>query len=176
MKFVKTEFDGVYIIDIEPMRDPRGFFSRTVCVDEFRQHGLNADFIQSSISFNPKSNTLRGMHWQGEPYGEEKLVRVTSGSIFDVVVDIRPHSKTYRSWFSVVLSSENHRSIYISKGFAHGFQTLENDTEVLYHMATPYNAEYSLGFKWDDPGVGIEWPDAESRIIGDRDKNFLNLD
>ena len=92
------------------------------------------------------------------------------------MVDIRPHSKTYRSWFSVVLSSENHRSIYISKGFAHGFQTLEDDTEVLYHMATPYNAEHSFGFKWDDPGVGIKWPDAESRIIGDRDKNFSTLD
>jgi len=169
MKFIEVPLQGICLIDVEPYQDRRGLFARTVCVDEFTAQGLSADFIQQSISFNPHAGTLRGMHWQEEPFAEVKLVRVTSGSIFDVVVDVRPESETYMSWFSVVLSSSNRRSIYIPKGFAHGFQTLEPDSEVLYEMTVAYKPEFSRSFRWDDPTIGIQWPETENRMVGDRD-------
>jgi len=175
MIFQETKLEGVYLLSIEPYEDHRGVFARTVCSEEFSKYGLSADFVQQSISYNPFVGTLRGMHWQDRPYPEEKLVRVTSGSIFDVVVDVRPESNTYKSWLSVELSSSNHNSIYIPKGFAHGFQTLKPDTEVLYEMTAQYNLESSRGFIWNDPSVGIDWPEVESRIIGVRDSEYKVL-
>lgn len=173
MIFSETPLAGnAFIIDIEQHEDFRGFFARTVCRDEFKRHGLSADFTQQSISFNPKVGTLRGMHWQIEPYAEEKLVRATRGAIFDVIVDIRPESKTYKQWHAAELSESNRRQIYIPKGFAHGFQTLEPDTEVLYEMTTPYNPEASRGFIWNDPAIDIEWPKTADRIIGIRDSEL----
>lgn len=177
MIFTTTALDGnVLIVDIEPHDDFRGFFARTVCRDEFRAHGLNADFVQQSISFNPRAGTLRGMHWQIGPYEEEKLVRATRGAIFDVIVDIRPNSKTYKRWHVVELSAINRRQVYIPKGFAHGFQTLEPDTEVLYEMTVPYKPEASRGFVWNDPSVNINWPETSARIIGKRDADLPMLD
>jgi dTDP-4-dehydrorhamnose 3,5-epimerase len=163
---------NVFTVDIEPYEDFRGIFARTVCRDEFGTHGLNANFVQQSISFNPKTGTLRGMHWQTEPYAEEKLVRTTRGAIFDVIVDIRPESKTFKKWIGVELSEANRRQIYIPKGFAHGFQTLEPNTEVLYEMTTRYNLEASRGFVWNDPSINIEWPKTDNRIIGIRDSDY----
>lgn len=176
MIFTATSLEGKsFIIDIEPYEDFRGIFARTVCRDEFDQYGLNADFVQQSTSFNAKEGTLRGMHWQVGEYAEEKLVRATRGAIFDVIVDIRPESKTYRKWFGVELSERNRRQIYIPKGFAHGFQTLEPNTEVLYEMTSRYNLEASRGFAWDDPSINIEWPKTDNRIVGIRDSEYPNF-
>jgi dTDP-4-dehydrorhamnose 3,5-epimerase len=177
MKFIKLPFAGnVFIIELEMHEDHRGLFARTVCADEFRSIGLNSSFIQQSISFNPKKGTLRGMHWQALPFGEEKLVRVTRGSIFDVVVDINPKSKTFKKSFSVELSQENRKQIYISDGYAHGFQTLESNTEVHYEMTCNYRPEASRGFIWNDPSVGISWPIRENIIMSQTDLGFSNLD
>ena len=173
MIFRKIPLDGnAYNIEIEQHDDFRGFFARTVCRDEFKNHGLRTDFSQQSISFNPRPGTLRGMHWQAEPYAEEKLVRATRGAIFDVIVDIRPDSKTYKQWHAAELSEHNRRQIYIPKGFAHGFQTLEPDTEVLYEMTVPYHPEASRGFLWNDPAIDIAWPQRAERIIGVRDSEL----
>lgn len=175
MIFTATTLEGnACVIDIEKFEDFRGSFARTVCRDEFEKHGLNSKFVQQSISFNPKAGTLRGMHWQTEPWAEEKLVRATRGAIFDVIVDIRPDSKTFRKWFCVELSGENRRQIYIPKGFAHGFQTIEANTEVLYEMTVPYKPDASRGFVWNDPSIDIKWPETENRIIGIRDAEFTN--
>ncbi len=176
MIFTPISMDkGAYLIDIEKFEDVRGSFARTVCQDDFAKHGLNANFVQQSISFNPKAGTLRGMHWQAEPYTEEKLVRATRGAIFDVIVDIRAESKTFKKWFSVELSAENRRQIYIPKGFAHGFQTIEDDTEVLYEMTVPYNSAASRGFSWNDSSICIPWPASKNRVIGIRDAELTNL-
>lgn len=173
MIFEKIPLEGnVYIIDVEKHDDFRGFFARTVCREEFNKLGLSIEFTQQSISFNPKAGTLRGMHWQSEPYAEEKLVRATRGAIFDVIVDIRPDSKTYKKWHAAELSESNRRQIYIPKGFAHGFQTLEPDTEVLYEMTTRYQPEASKGFIWNDPTINIQWPEAADRIVGIRDSQL----
>lgn len=173
MIFSRTTLEGnARIVDIEQLEDFRGFFARTVCRDEFQMQNLNADFRQQSISFNPRVGTLRGMHWQTEPYAEDKLVRATRGAIFDVIVDIRPESRTYRQWHAAVLSERNRRQIYIPRGFAHGFQTLEPNTEVLYEMTTPYNPGASRGFVWNDPTINIEWPKTVDRIVGTRDSEL----
>ena len=176
MIFTKVDFDAnVYIIDITKFEDERGLFARTVCLEEFSRNGLNAKFIQQSISYNPLVGTLRGMHWQSEPWAEEKLVRVTSGAIFDVIVDIRPESKTFKKWFSLEISAFNRRQLFIPKGFAHGFQVLKANTEVLYEMTVSYKPNSVRGFLWNDPSVGIKWPEVEKRIIGSRDLEFSNL-
>ncbi len=176
MKFVPTELkNGSFVIEIESDNDIRGFFARTVCRHEFSKRELNFNFIQQSISFNPHKGTLRGMHFQQEPFAEEKLVRVTRGAIFDVIVDIRPESSNFKKWFSVELSAENRRQIYVPKGFAHGFQTLKPDTEVFYQMTVPYAPGHSKGFFWNDPSVSIKWPEIDQRIIGMRDLNFSYL-
>jgi len=176
MIFTPTMLEGKsFIIDIEPYEDIRGFLARTVCKTEFEQHGLNSNFVQQSISFNPNLGTLRGMHYQAAPFEEEKLVRVTRGAIFDVIVDISPNSKTYKKWFGVELSENNRRQIYIPKGFAHGFQTLEPNTEVLYEMTSQYQPDASTGFIWSDPLINIEWPETKNRMVGIRDVGFQNL-
>ncbi len=172
MIFTETEIKGVYILEIEALEDERGFFARTVCKEEFARHGLCADFVQQSVSYNKKSGTLRGMHWQAAPHEEEKLVRCTMGSIWDVAVDIRAGSPTYKKWVGVELSAKNRRAIYIPKGIVHGFQTLEDDSEVFYEMSVPYRSESSRGFRWDDPQIGIIWPIKDGIVIGQRDLNM----
>ena len=158
MIFTETPLAGAYIIEIEPRGDERGFFARTLCRREFDAHGLNANFVQQSVSRNPRKGTLRGLHFQRAPHEEEKLVRVTSGRIFDVIVDTRPASVSFGQWFGLELSVENHRQIYIPKGFAHGFQTLESDTELLYQMTEYYDPSSSRGISWKDPQLRIDWP------------------
>jgi dTDP-4-dehydrorhamnose 3,5-epimerase len=156
--FTETPLAGAYTIEIEPHADERGFFARTTCSTAFAKHGLNGAFVQQSVSFNAHRGTLRGLHLQAAPYEEDKLVRVTRGCIFDVIVDIRPGSAGFGQWFGVELSAQNHRQIYIPKGFAHGFQTLEDNCEVLYAMTVPYQPGAGRGIRWNDPDVAIAWP------------------
>ena len=171
MKFSATPLPGAFVLDLEPYEDERGFFARTVCVDEFAAHGLNAHFIQQSISWNPHAGTLRGMHYQSAPHEEEKLVRVTRGAVFDVMVDLRRDSPMFGSWYGVELSAENRREVYIPRGVAHGFQTLLPNTEVLYEMTQRFQAQAARGLRWDDAALGIAWPQCGDRIISERDRN-----
>jgi dTDP-4-dehydrorhamnose 3,5-epimerase len=172
MKFTPTRLNGSFIIDVEPMEDERGFFARSWCADEFLRHGIDPSLSQCSISFNKKRGTLRGMHYQGPPHAETKVVRCTAGSIYDVIVDVRPDSETFKQWISVELSAENNRMIYVPAGFAHGFQSLVEQTEVFYMVSTPYNPESSGSLRWNDPQFAIDWPHEDERVISDRDRNY----
>jgi dTDP-4-dehydrorhamnose 3,5-epimerase len=170
VKFTELELAGAYVIEIQPHSDERGFFARTFCVDEFHKIGLETRFVQSSVSYNVRRGTVRGMHYQVAPNEEAKVVRCTSGSIFDVIVDVRPVSPTYRRWESIELTAENHRMLYIPAGMAHGFQTLEDDTEVQYEISTRYFPHSARGFRWSDPSVGISWPISSDLIISAKDR------
>src|SRR5262249_46097441 len=172
MIFTETSVNGVFVIDLEPVQDERGFFARTWCQREFEAQGLETRFVQCSVSFNKLAGTLRGLHYQAAPYEEVKLVRCTSGAIFDVVVDLRPGSPTLACHSSLILSSSNRRMLYIPRGIAHGFQTLENDTEVAYQMSEFYQPEYSRGVRWNDPAFAIPWPAVERRIMAPRDQTY----
>jgi dTDP-4-dehydrorhamnose 3,5-epimerase len=158
MEFHSTKLRDAYLIQLEPARDPRGFFARTFCVEEFASFGLETNYAQHSISYSARKGTLRGMHYQREPRSETKLVRCARGVILDVIIDIRPDSATYGHWQEFELSSENGRQLYIPKGFAHGFQTLSDDVEVSYLISTPYTPELASGVRYDDPTFGISWP------------------
>lgn len=171
MKFSPTALAGACIIDIEPVPDERGFFARSWCREEFAKHGLNPDLAQCSISFNKKHGTLRGMHYQVKPHEETKVVRCARGAIYDVIVDLRPESSTFRKWIAVELSADNRRMLYIPAGLAHGFQSLTDDTEVFYQISTPYHPESARGVRWNDPAFGIEWPVTE-RVISDKDRQY----
>lgn len=151
--------------------DQRGFFARTYCEREFESHGLKSRYVQCSVSFNRYKGTLRGMHFQVAPHEETKLIRCTRGSIYDVIVDLRPASATFKQYVGLVLSAANGRMLYVPEGFAHGFQTLEDNTEVFYQMSQFYAPEHGRGVRWNDPAFGIEWP-ADERIILDRDQAY----
>jgi len=169
--FTETKLAGAFVIELERREDQRGFFARIFCQQEFEAHGLKTQVVQCNVSFNKRKGTLRGMHYQAAPFAEAKLVRCTSGSIYDVIIDLRPHSATFKRHFAVELSAENRRMLYIPEDFAHGFQTLQDDTEVFYQMAQGYSAEHARGVRWNDPAFGIEWPKDE-RIIIERDQNY----
>lgn len=171
MIFAETRLQAAFVIDIDRLEDGRGFFARSWCEREFAAHGIETKFVQSNISFNAKKGTLRGLHYQAAPYEEAKLVRCTMGAIFDVIVDLRPNSQTYKEWVSVELTSENRRMIYVPKGFAHGFLTLADNCEVFYQMSEFYAAGYSRGIKWNDSVFGITWP-AEVKVISGQDKSY----
>lgn len=171
MIFTETKLKGAYVIDIEPLEDERGFFARSWCEEEFKKHDLNYKLVQCNLSFNRKKGTLRGVHYQIAPYEEDKLVRCTKGAIYDVIIDLRPKSETYTQWVSVELTSENRKMIYIPKGFAHGFQTLEDNTEVFYQMSEFYHPECARGIRWNDEAIRIIWP-IEEKVISEKDNNF----
>lgn len=175
MNFQGTRLPGVYEIHLEPHGDERGFFARSWCRREFEERGLNSAIAQCNVSFNEKAGTLRGLHYQAEPHAEAKLVRCTQGSLYDVVVDLRPGSSTYKQWLGVTLSSANRHMLYIPKGFAHGFLTLEDKTEIFYQMSEFYYPELSRGVRWDDPAFGIAWP-GKVEVISDRDRNYPSLE
>jgi dTDP-4-dehydrorhamnose 3,5-epimerase len=159
VKFVETSIGGVFLVELERLEDDRGFFARTFCADEFVAHGLDPTVVQCNISFNDRAGTIRGMHYQAPPVSEPKLVRCTRGSIHDVVVDLRPDSSTRRQHVAVELTADNHVALYIPKGeLAHGFQTLEDATEVAYQMGERYTPGSDRGVRYDDPAIGIEWP------------------
>lgn len=176
MIFLKTKIPGVYEIQPELLSDERGSFARLSCNEEFIKNGLLAEFSQCSMSWNPRRHTLRGMHFQANPYGEHKLVRCTRGRIWDVALDLRPDSPTRYQWHGQELSESNRIGLYIPPGVAHGFLTLEADCEVLYLMHEPYQPGYGRGVRWNDPCFNLAWP-AEPECISDRDANwrFINL-
>lgn len=171
MLLKETKLKGAYSIELQLMDDERGFFARTFCQKEFMAHGLNPKLVQCSISYNKRKGTLRGMHYQVAPMAEAKLVRCTRGAIYDVIIDLRHESPTYCEWIAAELNADNHRMIYIPAGFAHGFQTLMDDTEVFYQMSEFYAPECARGLRWDDPVFGIVWPD-DKRIISEKDMNY----
>jgi dTDP-4-dehydrorhamnose 3,5-epimerase len=158
VQFHPTALCDVWLIHLEPVRDDRGFFARTFCVEEFAAHGLETNYPQHSVSFSARKGTLRGMHYQREPHSEVKLVRCLQGAIWDVIIDIRHDSPTYRRWDAFELSGTNRRQLYLPKGFAHGFQTLTDDVEVSYLISETYEPKASSGIRYDDPTFGITWP------------------
>ena len=169
MKFHDTELPGAYIVEVERLQDDRGFFARTWCATEFQEHGLDVALSQCSISFNKNRGTLRGLHWQKAPHEEAKLVRCTQGAIFDVAVDLRSDSPTYKRWVGVELSAENRKALFIPTGMAHGFQTLVDNTEVLYQISVPYVPGMAAGVRWNDPALAIRWPIRDNIVISPRD-------
>jgi dTDP-4-dehydrorhamnose 3,5-epimerase len=171
MIYTRTALSGAYIIDLERREDERGFFARSWCVREFEEHGLNPRLVQCNISFNARKGTLRGMHFQAAPHEEAKLVRCTQGALYDVIIDIRPDSPTYTRWVGVELTAANRRMLYIPEGFAHGFQTLEDNTEVFYQMSEFHHPESARGFRWNDPAFGISWPLPDS-IVSEKDAAY----
>ncbi len=170
MIFKETGLGGAFLVQMEPKEDARGFFARSWCKREAEAHDLDVDWVQCNVSFNRKKGTLRGMHYQF-PRWEAKLVRVTRGSIFDVMVDLRSSSPTYKQHFGAVLSASNCTMFFIPEGFAHGFMSLEDDTEVFYHMSEYYLPEQAMGFRWDDPQFAIPWPKGE-KILSESDRTL----
>jgi dTDP-4-dehydrorhamnose 3,5-epimerase len=158
LKFIETSLADAYIIEPEIIEDERGFFARTYCVNEFAEKGIRFHTVQCNISFNKKKGTVRGMHYQEAPHEEAKLVRCAAGSVHDIILDLRPQSSTYRKWMSMTLTASNHRMLYIPKGFAHGFQTLEDNTEVHYQMSDFYVPHAARGLCWNDSAFDIQWP------------------
>ena len=175
MIFNETKLAGVFEVHIEPKCDERGFFARSWCKQEFEANGLNWKLVQCSLSFNERKGTLRGIHYQAAPYPETKLVRCTRGAIYDVVVDLRPQSATYKQWIGATLTAENRQMLYVPEGCAHGFVTLEDDTEVFYQMSEFYNAESARGVRWDDPAFRIVWP-LPAEVISDRDRTYPDFE
>lgn len=171
MKFIKTDLNGVFLVELDLIEDERGFFARTYCVKEFLRNGLNPQLAQCNISYNRKRGTLRGMHFQADPHGEAKLVRCIRGAIFDVVIDLRPNSQTFEKWIGIELSDKQPTLLYIPEGCAHGFQTLEHNTELFYQMSYPYVAEAAHGLRWNDPYFNIQWP-IEEKIISVKDQHY----
>jgi dTDP-4-dehydrorhamnose 3,5-epimerase len=169
--FRSTDIGCAWVIEPERLEDERGFFARTWDPEEFAQRGLNTELAQCSISYNRARGTLRGLHYQAAPYQEAKLVRCTAGAIFDVVVDLRPDSPTFRDWFGVELSPENRLATYVPEGCAHGFLTLDDDSEVHYQISQSYMPEAAKGVRWDDPAFAISWP-GEVVVINDRDRSY----
>ncbi len=175
MIFQPTRLAGAYVIEIERLEDERGFFARAWCQREFAEHGLNPQLAQCNISYNRHRGTLRGMHFQAAPYEEAKLVRCTQGAIYDVIVDLRRDSPTYLGHFGVTLTPAARNMLYVPEGFAHGFLTLADDTEVFYQMSEFYAPGAARGFRWDDPAVGIAWPGA-IQVISERDAAYPDLE
>jgi dTDP-4-dehydrorhamnose 3,5-epimerase len=174
MRLVDTNLPGVYVVEPAPVADERGLFARTFSTDDFDEWGLDPVVAQCSTSFNERDGTLRGMHYQAGAAEETKLVRCTRGSMFDVAVDMRLGSPTYLRWTGSILTADNRRALYVPKGFAHGFLTLEDATEVFYQISEPYQPGTAQGVRWDDPAIAIEWPE-QPRVISDRDASYSSL-
>jgi dTDP-4-dehydrorhamnose 3,5-epimerase len=169
--FTEKKLQGAFLIEPEKFEDERGFFARTWCKREFQAHHLNPNLVQCSTSFTAKKGVLRGMHFQAPPHEEAKLVRCTMGAIYDVIVDLRTNSETFTQWISVELSAENRKMIYVPEGFAHGFLTLKDNTEVFYQMSEFYVPECARGVRWNDPAFSIQWP-IDVRFLSNRDRTF----
>ncbi|MBP9707005.1 MAG: dTDP-4-dehydrorhamnose 3,5-epimerase [Oligoflexales bacterium] len=174
MKFLELAIKGLYQIELTPHEDERGFFARSWCALEFEKAGLSNSLLQCNISFNIKKGTLRGLHFQTAPHEEDKLVRCTKGKIFDVAVDLRPTSSSFGKWYGTELSADNHLALYIPKGFAHGFQTLEENSEVFYQMGEVYHPESQAGLHWQDGDINIQWPIAEP-FVSSKDQSHPRL-
>lgn len=175
MKFTELILRGAHVLELEPYRDSRGFFARTWCRREFAEQGLESRLVQCNLSYNRERGVLRGMHFQAPPREEVKLVRCVRGAIHDVIVDVRPESSTFGEHAAVELTAENRRALYVPRGFAHGFQALENDTEVWYQMSEFHSPEHARGYRFDDPAFAIEWP-VDPPIVKERDRNWPDFD
>lgn len=176
MKFTTMKLKDAYLIELDPIEDERGFFARSFCREEFAAQGIEMQVVQCNISYNKVKGTLRGMHYQKEPFQEAKLISCISGSVYDVLIDLRPESPSYLKWEAVALSAGNHQMLYIPKGFAHGFMTLENRTEVFYQMSEFYHPECAAGIRWNDPQINIQWPYQEPVIISKKDQEYNLLE
>lgn len=174
MRFTETRLHGAFIVELEKHEDERGYFARTFCVREFEERGLSSHLVQCSTAFNVRRGTLRGFHWQALPKPEVKLVRVTRGAIHDVIIDLRPESSTRLAHVAVELTADNGLMLYIPEGFAHGFQTLADSTEVSYKMSEFYAPECARGARWNDPAFGIEWP-LPNPVLNDRDRTWRDF-
>lgn len=172
MTFQETSLPGAFLITPERKEDERGFYARTFCRDEFAAYGLDPELTQAGLSFNRRAGTLRGLHYQADPFGQTKLVRCSQGAIFDVIVDLRPESKTCGKWFGCELTAADQTMLFVPVGFAHGFQTLVDATEVCYHMGSNYVPEADRGLRWDDPALGIRWPECSHRTLSPRDASY----
>lgn len=172
MIFSDTRLSGAYVIDLEKIEDDRGFFARAWCERELAERGLETRIAQCNVSFNIQKATLRGMHFQGPPHEEVKLIRCIRGALFDVIIDLRPDSSTFRRWAGFELSASNRSMLYVPRGFAHGFQTLEEDTETFYMVSEFYDPAAEGGVRWDDPAFGIEWPLGSPTEISDKDASW----
>lgn len=175
MIFRETPLPGAWVLEPERIADERGFFARTWCRRDFEARGLDAGVAQCSVSWNHRRGTLRGLHFQAEPHAEVKLVRVTRGAVWDVIVDLRPDSPTFKRHFAVILTAEAGHQLYIPKGMAHGFQTLEDATEVSYQISAFYAPEAARGYRWDDPAFAIPWPEPVT-VISEKDRNLPLFD
>jgi dTDP-4-dehydrorhamnose 3,5-epimerase len=175
MIFNAAGLEGAFLIDVDRREDDRGFLARTFCESEFADRGAPMHIVQSSTVHSPRRHTLRGLHFQKAPHAENKLVRCTRGSIFLVMVDLRPDSTTPNAWVGAELSASNRRLAYVPEGFAQGYQTLENDTEVLYEMSRSYVPDAACGVRWDDPTLAIDWPPADERLISERDRAWPDV-
>lgn len=175
MKITETELKGAYIIDLEIMEDDRGFFSRAFCKEEFSKYQMKTDIKQCNLSYNKVKGTFRGMHMQIRPFQEAKYVRCIRGSIYDIIIDLRDTSFTYKKWIGVELNSENMRMLYIPEGFAHGFLTLEDCSEVFYQMTEFFNPSFSIGYRWDDPAFNIDLP-IEIKIASLKDLSYAKFE
>jgi dTDP-4-dehydrorhamnose 3,5-epimerase len=175
MIFTESPLPGAFVVELERLGDERGFFARSYCAEEFAARGLGPELRQCSVSYNARKGTLRGMHYQGAPHEEHKLVRCTAGAIYDVIVDIRASSPTYRRWFGAELTADNRRSLFIPPGFAHGFVTLSDHAEVYYMISVPHAPECSRGLRWNDPAFAIDWP-LRPAVIAARDAAYALLD
>lgn len=175
MRYTPTPLKGSYLIELEKREDSRGFFARLFCKEEFAKHGLESDFVQANNSLSKDKGTLRGLHYQLPPMQETKLVRCIKGSLYDVIVDLRPDSQTFGRWFAETLSEDNRLMMYVPRGFAHGFLTLTGDAEILYLVSQPYSKELERGIRWNDPRFAIQWP-GEPRVISDRDQSHPDFD
>ena len=174
MKLTPTPLAGAYVVELERISDERGFFARSFCQDEFRRHGLKSAIAQCNVSWNSRRGTLRGLHYQAAPHEEAKVVRCTRGAIWDVIVDLRESSPTRWRWHALELNAENRLAFYVPEGFAHGFQTLADDSEVLYQMSEFYHPDLARGLRWDDPKLGIGWP-LPDPILSPRDRAYALL-
>jgi dTDP-4-dehydrorhamnose 3,5-epimerase len=175
MKFFPTELEGSFVIELEPIQDDRGYFARTYCAQEFEAQKITESFVQANTAFSHRKGTLRGMHYQRAPYAEAKLVRCIHGAAFDVIIDLRPESASYCKWFGVELTFQNNRLLYIPKGFAHGYQTLTDRTELFYMVSAFYTPQAELGIRWNDPRFGIEWPIVDDVNISEKDRAWPNF-
>ena len=172
MIITETKLAGVYLIEPRRFEDDRGFFAPSFSAKEFAAHGMASVFVENNISYSNGRGTLRGMHYQAAPYGQAKLVRCTRGAVFDVAVDLRPESPTFKQWTGVELSSENRCMLYLPAACGHGYQTLVDDTEVFYMVSEVYVPESGRGFRWNDPAFGIEWRDLGERVLNERDQQY----
>jgi len=172
MKFIETKISGAFIIEPTKITDERGFFARTWSKKQFDAHGVISCFVEFNTSFSKTSGTIRGLHYQVPPFREAKLVRCTKGAIYDVIIDLRPESLSYKRWLGVELRADTYKMLYVPEGVGHGFQTLEDDAEVFYPVSQFYSPEFERGVRWDDPMFAIEWPETERVIISDKDRSW----